>query len=166
MSCRLPPRNPLIRFAGKGFLRDSRPRAPSHFSGNFFSKARLAGAAPASSTLRWPRASQWRTIMTKGMFALLLAGALMVPHVTPALGTDSTDSTLGLGPAQSPQANGGDLQLPPIPHLDTLRWLDTGVRGPKADTLMGPKLDMLGPFLLEPEIPSASLAGGPGWGRC
>ena len=32
--------------------------------------------------------------MTKGMFALLLAGALMVPHVTPALGTDST---LGLG---------------------------------------------------------------------
>jgi len=35
--------------------------------------------------------SQWRTIMTKGMFALLLAGALMVPHVISALGT------LGLG---------------------------------------------------------------------
>ena len=91
--------------------------------------------------------------MTKGMFALLLAGALMVPHVTPSLGTDST---LGLGKAQSPQANGGDLQLPPIPHLDTLRWLDTGVRGPKVDTLMGPNLDTLQPFLLEPEIPSAS----------
>jgi hypothetical protein len=89
--------------------------------------------------------------MTKGMFALLLAGALTVPHVTPALGTDST-----LGLAQSPQANGGDLQLPPIPHLDTLRWLDTGVRGPKVDTLMGPKLDTLRPFLLEPEIPPAS----------
>jgi hypothetical protein len=86
--------------------------------------------------------------MTKGMFALLLAGALVVPHVTPALGTDST---LGLGQAQSPQANGGDLQLPPIPYLDTLRWSDTGVRGPKVDTLMGPKLDTLGPFLLEPE---------------
>ena len=92
--------------------------------------------------------------MTKGMFALLLAGALMVPHVIPALGTDST---LGLGQAQSPQANGGDLQLPPIPYLDTLRWSDRGVRGPKVDTLMGPKLDTLGPFfLLEPEIPSAS----------
>ena len=89
--------------------------------------------------------------MTKGMFALLLAGALTVPHVTPALGTDST---LGLGQAQSPQAWGA-LQLPPIPHLDTLRWLDTGPRGPKVDTLMGPKLDTLGPFLLEPEIPSA-----------
>src|SRR4051812_27990462 len=90
--------------------------------------------------------------MTKGMFALLLAGALMVPHV-PALGTDST---LGLGQAPSPQANGGDLQLPPIPYLDTLRRLDTGVRGPKVDTLMGTKPDTLGPFLLEPEIPSGS----------
>jgi hypothetical protein len=43
--------------------------------------------------------------------------------------------------------------------------LDTGVRGPKVDTLMGPKLDTLGPFLLEPEIPSASFAGAPGRGR-
>ena len=34
--------------------------------------------------------------MTKGMFALLLAGALMVPHVTPALGT------LGLGACPGP----------------------------------------------------------------
>jgi hypothetical protein len=32
--------------------------------------------------------------MTKGLFALLLAGALMVPHVTPALGTEST---VGIG---------------------------------------------------------------------
>ena len=91
--------------------------------------------------------------MTKGMFALLLAGALMVPHVTPALGTDST---LGLGHAPAPQGNGRDLQLPPIPHFDTLRWLDTGARGPKVDILISPKLDTLGPFLLEPEIPSAS----------
>ena len=98
--------------------------------------------------------------MTKGMFALLLAGALTVPHV-PALGNDSTQ---GLGQAHSPQA-GGDLQLPPIPYLDTLRWLDKGLPGPKVDTLMGPKLDTLGPFLLEPEIPSASFADAPGRGR-
>ena len=91
--------------------------------------------------------------MSTRLFAFLLAGALMVPHVIPALGTDST---LGLGQAQSPQANGGDLQLPPIPYLDTLRWLDTGVHGLKVDTLIRPKLDTLGPFLLEPEIPSGS----------
>ena len=55
--------------------------------------------------------------MTKGLFALLLAGALVVPHVTPALGTDST---LGLGHAPAPQANGGDLEpsaLPPSRHV-------------------------------------------------
>ena len=46
--------------------------------------------------------------MTKGMFALLLAGALMVPHVTRALGTDST---LGIRPRPAPQVNGGALQL-------------------------------------------------------
>ena len=100
--------------------------------------------------------------MAKGMFALLLAGALMVPHVTPALGTDST---MSLGRGSAPRANGGDLQLPPIPYLDTLRWLDRGARGPKVDTLMGPKLDTLGPFLLEPEIPSASFADAAGRGR-
>ena len=44
----------------------------------------------------------------------------------------------------APQANGEDLGLPPIPYLDTLRWLDAGGRGPKVDTLMGPKLDTLG----------------------
>jgi hypothetical protein len=100
--------------------------------------------------------------MTKGMFALLLAGALLGPHVTPALGTDST---VGLGQASAPQPKGGDLQLPPIPYLDTLRWLDTGVLGPKVDTLISPKLDTLGPFLLEPEIPSASFRKQTGMGH-
>ena len=67
--------------------------------------------------------------MTKGMFALLLAGALMVPHVTPALGTDST---LGLGQAQSPQAMVGTCSFRPSRYLDTLRWLDTGVPRPES----------------------------------
>ena len=99
--------------------------------------------------------------MTKGMFALLLAGALMVPHITPALGADST---VGLGQASAPQAK--DLQLPPIPYLDTLRWLDTGVHGLKVDnTLIRPKLDTLGPFLLEPEIPAGSFRKQAGMGH-
>jgi len=46
-----------------------------------------------------------------------------------------------------------------------LRWLDKGVPGPKVDTLMGPKLDTPVPFMLKPEIPSASFAGAPGRGR-
>jgi hypothetical protein len=47
-------------------------------------------------------------------------------------------------PPQAPQVNGAALQLPAIPYLDTLRWWDTGARGTKVDTLMGPKLDTLG----------------------
>jgi hypothetical protein len=93
--------------------------------------------------------------MTKGLFALLLAGSLMVPHVTPALGTEST---VGIGGTQHQLASGEALQLPPVPHLDTLRWLDSGARGPKVDSLLGPKLDTLGPFLVEPEIPSATFS--------
>ena len=48
--------------------------------------------------------------MTKGMFALLLAGALMVPHVTPALGTDST---LGLGHARPRKEMAGTCSFRP-----------------------------------------------------
>src|SRR4051812_4770804 len=92
-------------------------------------------------------------VMTKGLFALLLAGALMVPPGTPALGSHST---VDLGQAWVPQANGGALQLPPIPYLDTLRWVETGAPGLKLDILISPKFDTLGPFLLEPEIPPAS----------
>jgi hypothetical protein len=50
--------------------------------------------------------------MTKGLFALLLAGALMVPHMTPAFGTEST---VGIGgPRHAPPllASGATLQLP------------------------------------------------------
>jgi hypothetical protein len=37
--------------------------------------------------------------MTKGLFALLMAGSLMVPLITPALGSEST---VGLGGARQP----------------------------------------------------------------
>ena len=103
--------------------------------------------------------------MTKGMLALLLAGALMVPAGTPALGSHST---VGFGQARAPQANSGALQLPPIPYLDPLRWVETGAPSLKVDTLMGPKFDTLGPFLLEAKIPPASFGSMRGpvtWGR-
>ena|SRR5438067_1595662 len=91
--------------------------------------------------------------MTKGLFALLLAGSLMVPHVTPALG----QSTVGLAarPDNLSKEAWEALQFPPVPHLDTMPWLKSGaaLRGPKTDSLIGPKLETLGPFLVQPEIP-------------
>jgi hypothetical protein len=51
--------------------------------------------------------------MTKGLFALLMAGSLMVPLITPALGSEST---VGLGGARQPvrpRASWDGLPLPP-----------------------------------------------------
>jgi hypothetical protein len=53
--------------------------------------------------------------MTKGLFALLMAGSLMVPLITPALGSEST---VGLGGARQPvrpRAN----DAPRFYHLST-----------------------------------------------
>jgi len=91
--------------------------------------------------------------MTKGLFALLLAGSLMVPHITPALG----QSTVGLAarPDNASKEAWEALRLPPVPHLEGTPWLQSGVAlsGPKSDSLIGPKLETLGPFLLQPDIP-------------
>jgi hypothetical protein len=93
--------------------------------------------------------------MTKTLFALLVAGTLMVPHVTPAMGNEGTampvSARTGLPSGEWP----GEMRLPPIPHLENMPWLMSGtaVKGPKVDTLLGPKLDTLGPFLVQPTIP-------------
>jgi hypothetical protein len=84
--------------------------------------------------------------MIKGLFALLMAGTLMVPHITPALGNEST---VGLGAARDSLDRLSDwerLPLPPVPYLETMPWLSSGAasRGPKIDLLWGPKLDTLG----------------------
>jgi hypothetical protein len=96
---------------------------------------------------------QGRTLMTKGLFALLLAGSLMVPHITPALG----QSTVGLAarPDNASKEAYEALRLPPVPYLEGMPWLQSGaaLSEPKSDSLIGPKLDTLGPFLLQPDIP-------------
>ena len=93
--------------------------------------------------------------MTKGLFALLLAGTLTVPHIAPALGNDET---IGLGArgGYRPQAESWtELSLPPVPHLKTMPWLTSGslLKGPRIDTLLGPQIETVGPFLVAPLIP-------------
>jgi hypothetical protein len=91
--------------------------------------------------------------MIKGLFAVLMAGTLMIPHITPALGNEST---VGVGaPRHAPSRSWEALSLSPVPYLDTMQWLNSGTvsRGPEIDLLWGPKLDTLGPFLVQPQIP-------------
>jgi hypothetical protein len=91
-------------------------------------------------------------MMTKGLFALLLAGSLMVPLITPAMGGESTVGLGGAPQAAPPRASWDGLPLPPVPHLDTMQWLNArpAIKGLKTDVLLGPKLETLGPFLISP----------------
>jgi hypothetical protein len=94
-------------------------------------------------------------MMTKGLFALLLAGSLMVPLITPALGGEGTVGVGGAREAAPPRVSWDRLPLPPVPHLETMQWLNAGPakKGLKTDVLLGPKLEMLGPVLITP-VPS------------
>jgi hypothetical protein len=91
-------------------------------------------------------------MMTKGLFALLLAGSLMVPLITPALGGESSVGLGGAGQAAPPRASWDGLPLPPVPRLDTMQWLTAGpaIKGLKTDVLFGPKRETLGPALITP----------------
>jgi hypothetical protein len=95
--------------------------------------------------------------MTKRLFAMLLAGTLLVPLISPALGNEST---VGLGTPGHDRLQGsswGAFTLPPVPYLDTMPWLKSGsaLKGPKVDILLDPKLEPLGPLLGQPAIPTA-----------
>ena len=73
--------------------------------------------------------------MMKGQLALLLAGALMAP--TTGLANDSAISN------EAPQAASkfpDRLRLPPIPHLETMPWMnfDWETKGPRVDALLPP----------------------------
>ena len=101
--------------------------------------------------------------MTKKLFALVLAGTLMVPHITPALGKDSTVGMRSVSGNASDQPIWDGLRLPSIPYIETMPWLIYGAsgRGSKIDMLWSPKLNTLGPFLVQPEIPPAKFSSGP-----
>lgn len=93
--------------------------------------------------------------MTNGLLALIIAGTLTVPHITPAFGNDQT---VGLGNDGSHRSQAGSwaaLSLPPVPHLETMPWLTSGslLKGPRIDMLLGPKIETLGPLLVEPSMP-------------
>jgi hypothetical protein len=95
--------------------------------------------------------------MTKTLFALALASTLMVPHINPAFGNDSTVGFGGARPAGAAQQSLKELKLPVVPYLETMPWLTRGLpsANSKVDMLWQPRGDTLGPFLLQPEIPSS-----------
>ena len=74
--------------------------------------------------------------MMKRLLAFVLAGALMAP--TTGLGSESAFSNDGTRRAASKFPE--KLPLPPIPHLETMPWmnLDLETKRPRVDTLLPP----------------------------
>jgi hypothetical protein len=97
--------------------------------------------------------------MAKHLFALLVAGALTAPHVTSAW---ATDTTVGLAnPTGSWSRSAGswrNLPLPPVPYIESMPWLthSSAVQGSKVDTFVGPKMKVIGPFVVQQDIPTGS----------
>ena len=61
--------------------------------------------------------------MMKELYAFLLAGTLMVPHIAPALGADGTTRPSVSHQGQTLTRSAGQLQLPPVPGLESMPWL-------------------------------------------
>jgi hypothetical protein len=100
--------------------------------------------------------------MSKELLALMVAGYLLIPHITEAFGNDRPTEPAG---AQSilKRDSWGKLTLPPIPYLDTMPWLVSGsaLKGPKVDLLLDPDFGKRGPFLAENLSPPTQLSSTP-----
>jgi hypothetical protein len=93
--------------------------------------------------------------MRKGLFALLMAGALLIPHISPALGNESI---VKLGDSRESQPVDWPALL--SAEFDKVPWLKFGfgARVPKSDLPIGSKLDTLEPFLLQPVSPGTQFS--------
>ena len=90
----------------------------------------------------------------KALFALLVAGTLMIPEGAAALEKHgsvraATSKTI------HPQAAWDKLPLPPIPYLDTIPWLEAAMnwRGPQVDAWLHSSPPAL-PFMMQTASPA------------
>jgi hypothetical protein len=76
------------------------------------------------------------------------------PRSSPPRWEAKAPSACGARQPVRPRASWDGSPLPPVPHLDTMPWFNSGsaIRGPKMDILLGPQLEMVGPFLVQPSI--------------
>ena len=79
--------------------------------------------------------------MKERLFAIVVAGTLMVPQISSAFGSESA---IRQEVSRFPhQTSSQVLPKPPIPYLDTMPWINSelGTAGPKIDTLLTPNVD-------------------------
>jgi hypothetical protein len=96
--------------------------------------------------------------MTKGLYPFLLTVTFMIPHVVPVFGADDPMQAGGIRPLQEHPQPPGQLQLPPVPQMESMPWLNSTStsKGPKVDFLIGPGFWSSGPLLAEHKIARSS----------
>jgi hypothetical protein len=87
--------------------------------------------------------------MTRALLILSLASSLATVPLSAAHAGDSIVR-------QVPRSEATALPLPPVPHQDTIPWMTSAVdfrSRPNVDPQLKPRLDRLGPFLIDPVVP-------------
>jgi hypothetical protein len=85
--------------------------------------------------------------MNKTLITCMLASSLIV---LPLSASEGNESTPGKG---SRDMGWTTLPLPPVPHLDTIDWLNSPSDVRRRPNFLGPQLDNLAPFLLDAKTP-------------
>jgi hypothetical protein len=85
--------------------------------------------------------------MSKALMTLLLGSSLVVLPLSTALANESTSLKAARDTGWT------TLPLPSVPHLETIPWLNSGFDFTKRLKVLGPQLDTLSPFLIDPKTP-------------
>jgi hypothetical protein len=86
--------------------------------------------------------------MRKALITLLLGGSLVVLPLSTALGNENTGLSVPRDPGWTA------LPRPPVPYLETIHWLNGGADLTKRPNVLGPHIDTLSPFLIDPKGPA------------
>jgi hypothetical protein len=80
-------------------------------------------------------------------------------------GTIGADSTVGVGSSPGSSSFAGswsDLGAPAAPQREMIiPWIQLSAKGSQVETLSGLNVDMLGYFVVQPDIPGAQFCTGP-----
>ncbi|HLH98849.1 MAG TPA: hypothetical protein VKW08_27380 [Xanthobacteraceae bacterium] len=94
--------------------------------------------------------------MKKALFAIVVAGTLVVSHIPSALGSENGFGPKATEAAPSQLSPLKDLRLPRAPSPDLMPWVSPGWlwSEPQIDSTWRPDLDRIQPFELQPTSPN------------
>ena len=84
--------------------------------------------------------------MSRTLIALLLGSSLVVLPLSAAVGNEGSSG-------KTARDTGWTVPLPPVRHIETIEWLNSKSDFSRRPNILGPQLDTLSPFLIDPKTP-------------